>query len=112
MLSHICMLKEREEGNFAMFLLDDLLIGLPAKGLVSLFEKIYEMAQDEFTDETKIKEDLLLLQAQFEMEQISEREYELKEEALLERLMLAREAKALDQRSYEPAPILQEAGAK
>ncbi len=97
-----------------MFLLDDLLINLPAKGLVGIFEKIYEMARDEFTDETKIKEELLMLQTQYEMEQISEIEYEMKEEALLERLMQAREAKSgeSEQYSQEKTPVPQEAGAR
>lgn len=76
-----------------MFLLDDLLITLPAKGLASIFGKIYEMAEAEFTDETKIKEELLLLQALYDSDQISEEEYQQKEDALLERLNMARAAK-------------------
>jgi hypothetical protein len=76
-----------------MFLVDDLLIGLPAKGLMSIFEKIYEMAQAEYTDEAKIKEELLSLQTQFECDQITLEEYEKNEEELLERLTMARAAK-------------------
>ena len=75
-----------------MFLLDDLLIGLPAKGLVGIFEKIYDMAQAELTDESKIKEELLQLQALYEVDEISEEEYQKKEAALLERLSMAMEA--------------------
>jgi len=74
-----------------MLFIDDLLIGLPAKGLVSIFKKIYEMAQAESTDESKIKEELLLLQTMYEIDQISEEEYQKKEAALLERLTAARE---------------------
>ena len=77
-----------------MFILDDLLIGLPAKGLVNLFEKIYEMAQAELTDEAKIKEELLRSQTLYEIDQITEEEYQKIEAVLLERLTMAREAKS------------------
>lgn len=77
-----------------MLLIDDLLIGLPAKGFVSIFKKIYEMAQAELTDESKIKEELLQLQTLYEIDQMSEEEYQKKEAALLERLTIAREAKS------------------
>ena len=76
-----------------MFIIDDLLIGLPAKGLVSLFKEIYEMAQAELTDESKIKEELLRSQALYEIDQITEEEFQKLEAALLERLTMAREAK-------------------
>lgn len=77
-----------------MFILDDLLIGLPAKGLMSIFEKIYDMAQDELTDEAKIKEELLRLQTMYEIDQVAEEEFQNKETELLERLTIAREAKS------------------
>ncbi len=77
-----------------MFIIDDLLIGLPAKGFVSIFKKIYEMAEAELTDESKIKEELLRLQTMYEIDQISEEEYQKKEVELLERLTAAREAKS------------------
>jgi hypothetical protein len=77
-----------------MFILDDLLIGLPAKGLVNLFEKIYQMAQAELTDEAKIKEELLRSQTLYEIDQITEEEYQKIEAVLLERLTMAREAKS------------------
>ena len=77
-----------------MFFIDDLLIGYPTKGLVSIFKKIYEMAQAELTDESKIKEELLRLQTMYEIDQISEEEYQKKEAVLLERLTIAREAKS------------------
>jgi len=51
-----------------MFILDDLLIKLPAKGFMSIFEKIYEMAQAEVTDESKIKEELLRSQTLYEID--------------------------------------------
>ena len=77
-----------------MFIVDDLLIGLPAKGLLSIFEKIYEMAQTELTDESKIKEELLRSQTLYEIDQITEEEYQKIEAVLLERLTMAREAKS------------------
>ena len=52
------------------------------------------MAQTEFTDEAKIKEELLRLQTLYEIDQISEEEYEKKEAELLERLTIAREGKS------------------
>ncbi|MGB8345521.1 MAG: gas vesicle protein GvpG [Ktedonobacteraceae bacterium] len=74
-----------------MFVLDDLLIGLPAKGLIGIFQQICDMAQAEFTDEAKIKEALLRIQTLYEIDEISEAEYQKQEAALLERLMIARE---------------------
>jgi hypothetical protein len=74
-----------------MFLLDDLLIKLPAKGLIGIVKTIAEMAETELTDEVKIKEDLLLLETLYETDQISEEEYEKKEAELLDRLAIARE---------------------
>jgi hypothetical protein len=75
-----------------MLLLDDLLIGLPAKGLLSIFTKIYEMAQEEVTDEGKIKEELQRVQTLYETDQITEEDYQKEEAELLERLTEAREA--------------------
>ena len=74
-----------------MFILDDLLIGLPAKGFMGILKRIAEMAETELTDESKISEELVLLQTLYETDQISEEEYEKKEAELLERLTIARE---------------------
>lgn len=73
-----------------MFLLDDLLVGLPAKGLMAIFKEIHALAQAELTDESKIKEELLRLNGLYETYQITEEEYQAKETALLERLTLIR----------------------
>jgi hypothetical protein len=75
-----------------MFILDDLLIGLPAKGLLGIVKKIAELAETELTDESKIREELLLLQTLYETDQITEEEYQEKEAELLERLTMARES--------------------
>jgi Gas vesicle protein G len=72
-----------------MFIVDDLLFGLPAKGLMSIFAKVCEMAQLELTDESKIKEELLQLQTLYEIDEITDEEYQEKEAALLERFMAA-----------------------
>ncbi len=69
-----------------MFLLDDLLIGLPTKGFLGIFKKIAEMAENEFNDDTKIKEELQRLQTLYETDQITDEEYEQREAELLERL--------------------------
>ena len=76
-----------------MFFIDDLLIGLPAKGFVSIFKKIYEMAEAELTDESKIKEELLRLQTLYEIDQISEGEYQKRETEVLKRLTAVRDMK-------------------
>lgn len=76
-----------------MFILDDLLINLPAKGFMGLLKTIAELAEEELTDESKIKEELLLIQTLFETDQISEEEYQTREDELLERLNMIREAK-------------------
>ncbi len=75
-----------------MFILDDLLIGLPAKGLGSIFTKIYAMAEAELNDETRIKEEIQQLQTLYEIDQITDEEYEVKEAELLERLTVAESA--------------------
>jgi len=75
-----------------MFILDDLLIGLPAKGLLGIVKKIAELAETELTDESKIREELLLLQTLYETDQITEEEYQEKEAELLERLTMVRES--------------------
>ncbi len=69
-----------------MFILDDLLIGLPTKGFLGIFKKIAEMAENEFNDDTKIKEELQRLQTLYETDQITDEEYEQREAELLERL--------------------------
>jgi hypothetical protein len=68
-----------------MFILDDILLA-PVKGLVWLCEKLDEVAEKELSDEGRIKEELMALQLQFELDQISEQEYNQKEQELLARL--------------------------
>lgn len=69
-----------------MFIIDDILLA-PIKGFVYLAKKVQELADEELMDtEEKIKTELLDLQMLFETDQISEEEYQKKEEDVLERL--------------------------
>ncbi len=68
-----------------MFILDDILFA-PVKGLVWLCGKLNEVAEKELSDEGRVKEELMALQLRFELDQISEPEYNQKEQELLARL--------------------------
>ena len=75
-----------------MFLIDDILL-LPLKGIIWMGKKINEAAEKELTDEGPIKEKLMELQLRFELDEISEEEYNRQEQELLERLDTIRIAK-------------------
>ena len=75
-----------------MFLLDDLLMA-PFKGIIFLAEKINEVIEKETSDEGSIKERLMALQLKFEMDEISEEEYDEREDELLNLLANIREEK-------------------
>ena len=75
-----------------MFLIDDILLA-PLNGVIWLGKKINEVAEREFSDEGLIKEKLMELQMRFEMDEISEEEYNKQEEELLARLDAIRKAK-------------------
>ena len=68
-----------------MFLIDDLLT-LPVKGFIGIFKTIHEMAERELSDEGYIRERLMELQLRFELDEISEEEYDVGEAILLEKL--------------------------
>jgi hypothetical protein len=68
-----------------MLIVDDLLF-LPAKGLMGLFKKIAEVAEEEYTDEGRIKEELMRLHTLFEIDQMSEEEHDRQERKLMKRL--------------------------
>jgi hypothetical protein len=74
------------------FILDRILFS-PIKLTVWLGEKLRDAAYDEVTDESKIHEGLLHLQMQFEMDEISEEEYERQETRLMEQLEMIRKMK-------------------
>jgi ribosomal protein L16 Arg81 hydroxylase len=76
-----------------MFIIDDLLIKLPAKGFLALCKKIQQLVDEELNDESKLKEQLLHLQTKYELNQISEEEYYKQEDEIMLRLNEARERK-------------------
>ena len=75
-----------------MFLIDNLLL-LPLKGVIWMGQKINEVAEKELTDEGRIKEKLMEIQLRFELDEISEEEYNKQETELLSRLDAIRKAK-------------------
>jgi hypothetical protein len=75
-----------------MFLIDDILLS-PVKLLVWLGEKINDIVEKELSDEGLIKEKLMQLQLRFEMDEISDEEYNRQEKELLARLEAIRKAK-------------------
>ena len=78
-----------------MFLIDDLLF-LPIKGFFGIFEKIHDMAMEEFEDTPeKLQRELLDLQMRFEMEEISEEEHKKKEDETLARLEALRKEETI-----------------
>jgi hypothetical protein len=68
-----------------MFLLDSILLA-PLKGVIWMGQKLGDMAEKELSDKGRIKEELMRLQLQFELDEISQVEYEQKENELLDRL--------------------------
>ncbi len=75
-----------------MFLIDDIFLA-PLKGVIWLGKKINEVIEKEISDEGRIKEKLMELQLKFELDQISEEEYNGQEKELLARLDAVRKAK-------------------
>lgn len=69
-----------------MVIIDDLLFWLPLKGLMAIFEKVHELVEQELSDESKLKEELLRIQTLYELDQVSEEEYLIKEADILKRL--------------------------
>ena len=74
-----------------MFLLDSILLA-PVKGVMWMGEKLAEIADIELGDTGRIKENLMALQLQFELDEISQEEYDQKENELLDRLDALTEA--------------------
>lgn len=75
-----------------MILIDDILLS-PLKGVIWLSKKINEIVKRELSDEGRIKEKLMELQLRFEMDEITEDEYNIKEKELLARLDAIRKTK-------------------
>jgi len=68
-----------------MFLIDDILLA-PLNGIIWLGKQINEVIETEFSDQGLIKEKLMRLQLKFEMDEISEANFNKQEEELLARL--------------------------
>jgi ABC-type phosphate transport system auxiliary subunit len=74
-----------------MLIIDDILL-LPCRGLLGIFEKIHDMAKREVSDEKYTLEKLMELQLRYEMDEISEEEYNKEETKLQAKLNALREA--------------------
>ena len=72
-----------------MFLLDDIIL----RPIIWIADQINEAARMEISDEGRIKEKLMELQLRFELDEISETEFNKQEKELLERLDASRKAK-------------------
>jgi len=68
-----------------MFLIDDILLA-PLRGVMALGIKLNDMINHELSDPDKIKEQLMKLQLQFELDEINEQEFQRQEAELLSRL--------------------------
>lgn len=68
-----------------MFVLDDILLA-PFNLVSWIGEKLRESAEAEITDESRVHEEILELQMRYEMDEITEEEYEKREARLMERL--------------------------
>ncbi|MGD8779225.1 MAG: gas vesicle protein GvpG [Ignavibacteria bacterium] len=68
-----------------MFLIDDILLA-PLKGVVWLAKELSKIADKELNDEDVVKEKLMALQLQFQLDEIDEEEYNKREAELLDLL--------------------------
>jgi len=73
-------------------ILDDILLG-PCKLVHWIGKTLYEHAEAEVTDESVVRQQLLELQMRFELDDISEDEYQKQEDILMRRLEAIREYK-------------------
>jgi hypothetical protein len=80
------------QASTEMLLIDDIILS-PVKLVVWLGKKLNEVAEKEFFDEGLIKEKLMQLQLRFEMDEITETEFNRQENELLERLESIRKKK-------------------
>lgn len=67
------------------FLLDDILLS-PIKGIAWVAQNLKDIAETEMTDESKVHEDLMELQMRLELNEITEEEYQKRENEIMERL--------------------------
>lgn len=74
------------------FIVDDILLS-PIRFTIWIGEKLKDAAYQEMTDESRVHEELLQLQMQYEMEEIGQEEYEKRESRLMEELDAIRRMK-------------------
>ncbi len=74
------------------FIIDNILLS-PLKFTVWIAAKLRDSAYQEMTDESKVHEELLALQMQYEMEEIDDETYEKEETKLMDRLEAIRKMK-------------------
>jgi len=70
---------------------------IPLKGLFFIAGRLKETAESEITDESSVYEELLELQMKFEIEEITDEEYQEKETELMQRLEAIRKYKEKEQ---------------
>ena len=68
-----------------MFLIDDLLLA-PVNGFKFILGQIQKMADQELNDDSVIKDQLLELQMRYELDEISDEEFKIREAELFARL--------------------------
>ena len=84
-------IKEDEGQGFGLL---DLLLPqffIPVKGLNWISKKLYQAAETDITDVGAVQSQLLELQMRYELEEISEEEYERDEKLLLDRIEAIRQ---------------------
>ena len=86
--------KKKDDYDLELGLLDIVFpFFIPVKGMVWIGSKLKGTAEEEVTDESRIQERLLDLQMRFEMDDITEAEYDRREEQLMEELEAIRKYK-------------------
>lgn len=80
----------------------------PIDGVVWIAEKIEERANTEFDDQENLNKQLLTLQLSFDMGEISEEEYDAKEEEILLKLQELEEEARLEAESEEEEALEEE----
>lgn len=73
-------------------IIDDILLA-PCKLVYWIGKKLYENAEQELTDEAAIRQRLLEVQMQFELDEITEEEYRSREDDLMARMEAIRQYK-------------------
>lgn len=68
-----------------MFILDDILMS-PINGLMWLAKKVEDLSDQDLSDKGKIKEMMMELQMRFELDEITEDEFNQRQDDLLHRL--------------------------